>query len=313
MLEPSGGERKRLALTDFLDVFLDCQCSDPRDNLIPFKYLLEESLQDAIEINYTKDKEVLIPEIFSNLIKRTQSLYILTIRSRQISSEKIEWQRSMPSWCPFVGTPYRVPKTTKHSPEVGQNDAKIYFIEDEDHLVLKTTGIVLGKVLQIQKSKLREQFRRFRSDKDRNRALKQVQSYRNFLSRFHFTKFPACPRESNAPTTGFGSEGVWYPSGFDPKMTSALENFTRRTFGRAICLLKWNVGVEREKGRLRGCAWVPNDARPGDHICLLSGYKTAPILLHPIGEQYFRVIGDAWTYFAKRQLRTLDNRDFSLY
>lgn len=321
-LPPNGG-REQLSFREFLDLFLDCCCSDPRDNLFAIKHLFEDRLKGRIEIDYNEDKEVVVPRIFAKLVEETQDLYILTIRARQILSQT-EWQKTFPSWCPFVGTPYKttcIPFLKNQIAGASQRRKQISFVDRNGHLTLKTRGIVLGKVLKVHHNCLPGLFQRFQKDSDMHLASKQFSKWRKFL-KFHFKRFPPMPYQPRAasPSAFAVIDG---DSKVSPKKISMLEDFARRVTGRTMCIFEWkgrtkwktvwkinsslpkSKRVNRKKGAKgkKRAYWniesacVTNDALEGDLICLLSGHQMTPILLRREGETY-RVIGDVSARFS---------------
>lgn len=320
ILPPDGG-RNQLSFREFLDMFLDRECSDPRDNLFAFKHLFENRLQGRIMINYEEDKEVVIPRIFAGLIEETQDLYILTIRTRQISG-RTEWQKRLPSWCPFVGTPYKtpcIPKLPDQISGVGQRGAKISFVDHGSRLALKTDGTVLGRVLKVHHPTcLPEPFQKFQDDSDAESASNQISEYREFLRSFHIDGFPELPCQSMATSrSAYGA--VDGRRKFSRKRTSDLEDFARRVTGRSICVFErrrrtkrfnWGKRAKGQKKAYRNIAsaYVTNEAQKGDLICLLSGHQMIPVVLRREGEIY-RVIGDVSGRFTDH-VRGYKKREF---
>lgn len=156
----------------------------------------------------------------------------------------------MPSWCPFVGTSYSVkfqPKTDSDSDDESRRDRRISFVSCKGHLLLKTTGTVLGKVSKVQNcSPYYATLREFRSYKDLKQAVRQKHGCKDFIPHFGFTDLPPYPEENCLSPTASVYATVKSKDdleAFDPKKTSDLGNFMRGTFARAICLLTWNRDV----------------------------------------------------------------------
>lgn len=92
----------------FLDCLLDRQCYDRRDNIFAFLNLFPRDLQQRIPINYKASTKEILLQSTRAIVESTGSLYILIIRGSQIppESDEEQWQKSIPSWCPYLAAQY---------------------------------------------------------------------------------------------------------------------------------------------------------------------------------------------------------------
>lgn len=92
----------------FLDRLLNRHCRDRRDNIFAFWNLFPQDLQRNIPINYKTPPDEILLQSARAIINSTGSLYIFVIKGRQIRPQNHDehWQMSMPSWCPYLATPY---------------------------------------------------------------------------------------------------------------------------------------------------------------------------------------------------------------
>jgi hypothetical protein len=144
LLMPGSASSKtsnRISPGVFLDSLLDRQCGNPRDSVYAFYNMFPKTLQKCIKPDYELEPEAVLLQAVSAIIKTTQSLSAITIRSRQkvpIGDTHI-WQRHMPSWCPYVSTsfendslaawqspPYRIVRNAKISVDLSKGQLRAY-------------------------------------------------------------------------------------------------------------------------------------------------------------------------------------------
>lgn len=172
-----------LTLSKFLDSFLDSRCSNSCDNLFAFKHLFEPALQRTMAVNYSQSpKEIIIPQVFMAMIEETKSLHILLIRARQMlpRGSHNNWQKQLPTWCPFVGVPYKVPVSSGSDTREAMPNMPISGTGDKG--LLHTKGVILGKVFQVQRSSSPGIFKKFENYKDHLKARNKVWEYIQFIA-----------------------------------------------------------------------------------------------------------------------------------
>ncbi|OJI96458.1 hypothetical protein ASPVEDRAFT_238459 [Aspergillus versicolor CBS 583.65] len=141
-----------LSIDSFLDGFLESQCGNPRDHIYAFYNLLPRKLQQQISINYNTPADEVIRQAMKAIIKVTQCLDIITLRSRQVQSAG-QWQDALPSWCPFLGVPYMTPTKSADDEEDlrsrGSSSDGIPTVSFlENGTLLRLEGFVLGRICE---------------------------------------------------------------------------------------------------------------------------------------------------------------------
>ncbi|KAJ6032628.1 hypothetical protein N7540_003360 [Penicillium herquei] len=135
-----------LPVIGFLNEFLESQCGEPRDHIYAFYNLLPADFRKQIPRNYQTPPENIIRRVFQGIIKETQSLNIITLRARQVSSSE-KWQQSLPSWCPFLGVPYTNHPKLQDERAVTTEDGFANF--SESGKVLHVKGVRIGEIHHI--------------------------------------------------------------------------------------------------------------------------------------------------------------------
>ena len=135
----------QISANRFLDCFLDRQCSKMHDNIFAFLNLLGDEIKREVQVCYETSLSKLVCNTARAIIKSTQSLHIIAIRGRQTppSLHEQEWQIHMPSWCPYLATPYLAPPIEPHNkPTFFLKKRVCSFVNSR----LRVRGSVIGRV-----------------------------------------------------------------------------------------------------------------------------------------------------------------------
>ncbi|CAN9228497.1 unnamed protein product, partial [Alternaria alternata] len=137
---------KRMSSKRYLDCFLDRQCRLRHDNIFAFLNLLSDDVQERVKVSYEVDLRKLILDTVRAIIKSTQSLHIIGIKGRQTPPSALGedgWQLHMPSWCPYLATPYECRPIELHSkPNLFEERGVFSFVNS----MLQVRGFVIGRV-----------------------------------------------------------------------------------------------------------------------------------------------------------------------
>ncbi|CAN9416212.1 unnamed protein product [Alternaria alternata] len=137
---------KRMSSKRYLDCFLDRQCRLRHDNIFAFLNLLSDDVQERVKVSYEVDLRKLILDTAQAIIKSTQSLHIIGIKGRQTPPSALGedgWQLHMPSWCPYLATPYECRPIEPHSkPNLFEERGVFSFVNS----MLQVRGFVIGRV-----------------------------------------------------------------------------------------------------------------------------------------------------------------------
>ncbi|OAL55028.1 HET-domain-containing protein [Pyrenochaeta sp. DS3sAY3a] len=141
-------ETEELSCESFLDCYLDRQCLKRHDNIFAFYNLLSDKIQGQIPVCYGKEIKELVLGTFRSFIETMESLYVITIRGRQrppSAHGDDSWQLAMPSWCPYLATPYKCRSIQpQHKPSLFTEKPNYSFVQGK----LRVEGFIIGKVSQ---------------------------------------------------------------------------------------------------------------------------------------------------------------------
>ncbi|KAB2101906.1 hypothetical protein AG0111_0g9552 [Alternaria gaisen] len=137
---------KRICSKRYLDCFLDRQCRLRHDNIFAFLNLLSDDIQERVKVSYQVDLRKLILDTAKAIIESTQSLHIIGIKGRQTPPSALGedgWQLDMPSWCPYLATPYECrPLEPRSKPNLFEERGVFSFVNS----MLQVRGFVIGRV-----------------------------------------------------------------------------------------------------------------------------------------------------------------------
>ncbi|CVK98791.1 uncharacterized protein FMAN_08437 [Fusarium mangiferae] len=306
----------------FLECLLDRQCSDRRDNIFAFWNLFPKDLQKRIPISYKSPARDILLQSARAIIESTGSLYIFVIRARQIPPESHEekWQKSMPSWCPYLAAQYYDYGFKPHTmSNIFTEKAKVSFCTNTKILV---KGFVVG---YIERSLSPDNVPSTDwTDEDYSQ---QFGFYTKCLELGVLSAPPEKGEQSLRATTRTllgdrdgasigGQDLINYSLGriFDEpdenNAKSALYQILRNTRSRQVCSFEVGAAVIRalrssgipREFWLNPIAVVPRTAQWSDPICVISGCPL-PVVLRRFGNTY-RVIGEA--FFNTQRLESVD-------
>jgi len=131
----------------FLDCFLDRQCRERRDNIFAFLNLFSDDIRQRISVCYNTPRPELLLHTARVIIESTQSLYVIVIRGRQTppcAQGNDKWQLDMPSWCPYLATPYECCSIEpRDEPSLFAEKAVVSFLANDR---LRVKGFVIGRI-----------------------------------------------------------------------------------------------------------------------------------------------------------------------
>jgi hypothetical protein len=303
---------EKISPNRFLDCFLDRKCRKRHDNIFAFLNLLSDDMQREIRVCYEMDIRKLVRITARAIIKSTQSLHIIVIKGRQTppSVQSDEWQLDMPSWCPYLATPYESSSIRPQTePSVFAEKAMYSFVNNR----LRVRGFAIGKVSQTIS---RQQPHKLEATTwwDEVDIKREQHHYWKCLAlgRHHLPKDKHTLQMSIAATTltllaGRGDRVA------DVEML--LKTTAGIAKGPALLALRsiWNIGKSRlvcsfQLSRkvttalysskdapatyINRVALVPRTVRRGDVICMILGCTT-PVVLRKVEKRYY-VLGEAY-------------------
>lgn len=136
---------QQISANRFLDCFLDRQCSKRHDSIFAFLNLLSDDIRREVRVCYKTDISELVRNTAQEIIRSTLSLHIIVIRGRQTTpnAQEEEWQLHMPSWCPYLATPYKgYPIEPHNKPTLFLEKAVFSFMKSR----LRVRGSIIGRV-----------------------------------------------------------------------------------------------------------------------------------------------------------------------
>jgi hypothetical protein len=111
-IQPGSGPTNPISVKQFLDRLVEKKCGDPRDSIFAFYNLFSQELQKQLPSprNYCQQPQDVLLKAICAMISSDRSLYAITVRSRQKTpnGENNAWQLDLPSWCPYVRTPFEI-------------------------------------------------------------------------------------------------------------------------------------------------------------------------------------------------------------
>ena len=296
----ASGQVDGISLSEFLDCFLDCQCSDPRDNIFAFKHLFIPDLQRRIAVNYSLPPEEVIMQAFIEMIEETKSLHILVIRSRQKPPKKLnDWQKRLPTWCPFVGVPYKNMISSEDTTTTANHNAPIFFTNGGR--VLYAKGVIVGRLCEGQHSSSFGSPKKFGNSRDLHCAEEKLNTYYQFIARMYSkrrnSRMPSiCKTILASQCRDSLSTSCTASAGYSTDCINFYQKFAQITFARAIYEFRWKRSLPSQginvaqNDAVWDCAYVPNNAQRGDVICAICGCEKA-VLLRRNGQHYL-VLGE---------------------
>lgn len=322
-LPESGSARfnSNISPRTFLDRLLDCQCTDHRDNVFAFCNLFSNGLKARIEIDYEKPREKVFIEATRGIIEATQDLYIITLKGRQSRPRgKQAWQRDMPSWCPYFGTPFKNDSVAPANSTIfSAKKAAVTFLDE--NRTLKARGYTVGIISDTtsRDSRSIDEFQSLSSDAD-------VFSEKEYLVKCFLFGLSLHDEADNVVSTFNAAETTIQTilAGHDDGHSAgqlcrlalkfaqlrcepihegdeihidfmdelALNRAKFSTHSRLIC--SYEVPPAHMSNGGIHVALVPDTARKRDIICGILGCPVH-VVLRPVGE-YYKVLGEAYVH-----------------
>jgi hypothetical protein len=326
---------ERMCSKWYLDCFLDRQCRLRHDNIFAFLNLLSDDVQKRVKVSYEMDIRKLILDTAQAIIESTQSLHIIGIKGRQKPPSALGedgWQLHMPSWCPYLATPYERRPIEPHSkPNLFEQKGVFSFVDS----MLQVRGFVIGRVSKT--------IRRHTSPEVRAKAwwdeadIKREQKY---YWKCVFLGLNGMPRDKRDIHTrvmsveastrtllagrgeDFRMEALWRQQEGDDNLEEVLQlrKIWNNGSSRSVCSFTLSRAATRAlhsskdapAGWINRVALVPRTAKVGDYICMVLGCAT-PVVLRRIGGCY-QVLGEAYsdTHVMGRFRVNIRLRDFKL-
>lgn len=323
---------KRMCSKRYLDCFLDRQCSLRHDNIFAFLSLLSDDVQKRVKVSYEMDIRKLILDTAQAIIESTQSLHIIGIKGRQTPPSALGedgWQLHMPSWCPYLATPYECRPIEPHSkPNLFEERGVFSFVNS----MLQVRGFVIGKVSKTVRRQTPPEVRAKawwdEADIKRERKYfrKCVSLGLNGMPRDEHTLRMSLEASTRTLLAGRGEkfhfEALWRDQKSDMDVAEALQlrEIWNNGSSRSVCSFTLSRAATRAlysskdapAGWINRVALVPRTAKVGDYICMVLGCAK-PVILRKIGECY-QVLGEAYsdTHVMGRFRVTIRLRDFIL-
>jgi hypothetical protein len=297
----------------FLDRLLNRHCRDRRDNIFAFWNLFPQDLQRNIPISYKTPPDEILLQSARAIINSTGSLYIFVIKGRQITPQNHDehWQMSMPSWCPYLATPYdNFGFTPQTVPSIFAENARVSFYTNTK---LRVKGFVVG---WIERSICRRNHEW--STAWTNADFKQEFEFYMRCLEFGLIGAPHEMRpESLWATTltlladqdgdSVGAQdlidfalGQTGDETDENDAKTALRTMQRNIRSRKVCSFQVGATVIKalqssktaRKPWLNPLVLVPRTAHRGDIICIILGCPL-PVVLRKTGDTY-RIVGEAF-------------------
>lgn len=323
---------KRMCSKRYLDCFLDRQCSLRHDNIFAFLSLLSDDVQKRVKVSYEMDIRKLILDTAQAIIESTQSLHIIGIKGRQTPPSALGedgWQLHMPSWCPYLATPYECRPIEPHSkPNLFEERGVFSFVNS----MLQVRGFVIGKVSKTVRRQTPPEVRAKawwdEADIKRERKYfrKCVSLGLDGMPRDEHTLRMSLEASTRTLLAGRGEkfhfEALWRDQKSDMDVAEALQlrEIWNNGSSRSVCSFTLSRAATRAlysskdapAGWINRVALVPRTAKVGDYICMVLGCAK-PVILRKIGECY-QVLGEAYsdTHVMGRFRVTIRLRDFIL-
>jgi hypothetical protein len=326
-------DSEQLCSNRFLDCFLDRQCRERHDNIFAFLNLFSDDIQRKIRVCYKTDIRKLVRITARAIIRSTQSLHVIVIKGRQtppIARECDKWQLHMPSWCPYLATPYECcPIGPQTKPSLFAEKAVFSFVSN----IVRVRGFAIGKVTQTISRRMPQNFGETMSW-DRADIKREQKYYKMCL----YLGLHGMPKDKHTVLRSVEATTRTLFAGRDDG-TSYVRTLLRSKRGdaeepaelawrtiwnngksRSVCSFRLSSAVNRALNSSKAipAAWinrvalVPRTVREGDIICTILGCIT-PVVLRKVGKHY-HVIGEAYidTSVLGKFRIVVELRDFAL-
>jgi hypothetical protein len=305
-------ESEKISPERFLDCFLDRECRERRDNIFAFRNLFSDDIQRKIRVCYKTDIRKLVRITARAIIKSTQSLHIIIIKGRQTppSVQGDEWQLDMPSWCPYLATPYECSSVRpQNEPSLFAEKAMYSFVNNR----LRVRGFAIGRVSQTIS----------RQQPHKLEATTWWDEVDIEREQHHYWKCLALgrhglPKDKHTLQMSIAATTLTLLAGRGDRVADVemlLETAAGIAEGPALLALRsiWNNGKSRlvcsfQLSRrvttalysskeapatwINRVALVPRTVRRGDVICMILGCTT-PVVLRKVEKRYY-VLGEAY-------------------
>jgi hypothetical protein len=325
-------DSERMCSNRFLDSFLDRQCRERHDNIFAFLNLLSDNVQREIQVCYKTDIRKLVHITARAIIRSTQSLHIIVIRGRQrppSARGSDKWQLNMPSWCPYLATPYECCSLgPQPQPSLFAQEAVFSFTSNK----LRVRGFAIGKVSQTISRHIPHElgatawWDESDTEREQKHYLKCLYLGLHGMPHDKHTLLMSVEATTRTLLAGqsdeiFDVRELLGSKSRDPEGAMAvLRKIWNNGKSRLVCSFRLSNTAKRalHSSKAAPAAWinrvalVPRTVRQGDVICTILGCTT-PVVLRKAGKHY-RVMGEAYvdTSAMGRFIVTVKLRDFIL-
>lgn len=306
-------DSEQISSKRFLDCFLDRRCLKRHDNIFAFLNLLGDDIRRQIPVCYQTELRKLVRDTAKAIIKSTQSLYIVVIRGRQTSpcaQGDDKWQLDMPSWCPYLGTPYECcPIEPQDKPSLFAEKATDVFVNDR----LRVRGFVIGRVSRTISRRIQpgvgatDWWDQADIDRERKHYWKCLTLGLKGMPSDEHTILKSAEATTRTLFAGRGG-GISdvralvenRTGDVEESATTALRDIWNNGKSRLVCSFRLGRTANRAlySSNAAPATWinrialVPRTVRPGDAICTILGCPT-PVVLRRMGKRY-HVLGEAY-------------------
>jgi Heterokaryon incompatibility protein (HET) len=301
----------------FLDCFLDRQCRERRDNIFAFLNLFSDDIRQRIPVCYNTPRPELLLHTARVIIESTQSLYIIVIRGRQTppcAQGNDKWQLDMPSWCPYLATPYECCSIEpRDEPSLFAEKAVVSFLANDR---LRVKGFVIGRISRTISRHIppRVAATAWWDQADINREwehyLECLSLGLNGMPKDIHTVLMSMKATTRTLFAGRGGKGSdedliqmlaeSRTVDVEGPETMALREIWNNGNSRLVCSFRLGRAATRAfySSKMAPAAWincialVPRTIRQGDVICAILGCSV-PVVLRRRGKRY-HVLGEAY-------------------
>jgi hypothetical protein len=323
-LSPGSACLKPITVTTFLDRLVNKRCRDPRDSVFAFYNLFSRELQNSLPspTDYCRQTaQNTLLEAICAMILSERSLYAITIKSRQKvpNGKEDNWQHDLPSWCPYVRTPFTLEDSLSDSlgkSNSGTRTADDFFFDNTGKRI-RVRGFAIATVSRI--------LARCRHRDLVNRTGVYSDEERNVIIRYYLKcvafglELPDVP-EVREETSQEGQSPEFYPGGImtvtddardemHPFITEKAIHYWKLTRPRMVCrfitldegLTTDTVGYDLEDTEWvddpqdnNGAALIPEASHEEDIIARIIGCPLPVVLRKQSGESVYHVVGEAY-------------------
>jgi hypothetical protein len=178
-----------LSPVTYLDRLIQSKCSKRHDSVLAFYNLFNVGIRIRIKSYKEGDVYEMPPDKFliqamRAIIEVTQSLYILTIKARQLGPNIEElWQRDMPSWCPYFGTSFKS-VSIPHANDISFDTTTKAINFLDDGTTLRANGFRIGTISRTVRRDPRSigQFQPLVNENDITKKLEYIHKCMDFVS-----------------------------------------------------------------------------------------------------------------------------------